>query len=101
MLLKSTSDWLGWLKPHLKTEDELFTQAGQSLEADLLTFWRWSVSDLVSNATCSRLAEFIVALAMDITLNEPRDEWGAYDMQTRDGIKIEVKSAAYLQSWTQ
>jgi hypothetical protein len=94
-------DWLGLLKPNPKTGQERFTIAGKSLDTDLLTFWRWSVSDLVSNATRGRLAEFIVALAMDIPLDEPRDEWGAYDLTTPNGIKIEVKSAAYLQSWTQ
>jgi hypothetical protein len=94
-------DWLGLLKPNLKTGQERFSRAGGSLEADLLAFWRWSASDLASNATRGRLAEFIVALAMGIPLNEPRDEWGAYDLQTQEGIKIEVKSAAYVQSWSQ
>lgn len=30
-----------------------------------------------------------------------RDEWDAFDLKTKDGIKIEVKSAAYIQSWNQ
>ncbi len=30
-----------------------------------------------------------------------RTEWDAYDLLTDDGIKIEVKSAAYVQSWEQ
>jgi hypothetical protein len=46
------------------------------------------------------LAEYIVAKALDID-NKVRIEWDAYDLKTEDGIKIEVKSAAYLQSWKQ
>ncbi|MBK8535794.1 MAG: hypothetical protein IPL59_12085 [Candidatus Competibacteraceae bacterium] len=30
-----------------------------------------------------------------------RNEWSAYDLETRTGFKVEVKSAAYLQSWRQ
>ena len=30
-----------------------------------------------------------------------RDEWGAFDLTTAEGLKVEVKSAAYLQSWYQ
>jgi hypothetical protein len=29
------------------------------------------------------------------------DEWAAYDLETPSGIRIEVKSAAYLQAWHQ
>ncbi|MBL9189804.1 MAG: hypothetical protein JNK23_20150 [Opitutaceae bacterium] len=67
----------------------------------LQDFWRWSASDLVSNATRGRLAEFIVARALNISTGEFRDEWAAYDLITSEGVKIEVKSAAYIQSWSQ
>src|SRR5690606_19809719 len=67
----------------------------------VLDFWKWSVSDLLSNATRGILAEFIVATATGVDLNTVRDEWGAFDLETREGIKIEVKSAAYLQTWNQ
>ena len=30
-----------------------------------------------------------------------RDGWAAYDLETSDGIKVEVKSAAYVQGWHQ
>ncbi len=82
-----------------KTGRERFSFAGQHLEADLLAFWQWSVS-LLSNASRGRLAEYIVALALDVPC-EVRAEWDAYDLETRDGIKVEVKSAAYVQSWAQ
>jgi len=73
----------------------------QELSHTLLDFWRWSVSDILSKATRGRLAEFIVATATNIDITQVRDEWGAYDLLTPDGVKVEVKSAAYLQSWEQ
>ncbi len=89
------------LLPSLKTGQEAFHQAGQTIDCTLLAFWRWNASDLASNTTRGQLAEFIVALALSLPLDAPRQEWGAYDLLTPDGIKIEVKSAAYLQSWAQ
>lgn len=46
------------------------------------------------------LAEFIVALALGLG-NGKRTEWDAYDLETPEGSKIEVKSAAYIQAWQQ
>lgn len=46
------------------------------------------------------LAEFIVASTID-ALRNPREEWDAYDLITKDGLKIEIKSSSYLQSWEQ
>lgn len=46
------------------------------------------------------LAEFIVASTIDV-LKNPREEWDAYDLITKEGLKIEIKSSAYLQSWEQ
>jgi hypothetical protein len=84
-----------------KTGDELLSNHGDPIGYRLRDFWQWSVSDLVSNATRGRLAEFIVATTLQVNVKEVRDEWQAYDLTTTDGIKIEVKSAAYLQSWNQ
>lgn len=47
------------------------------------------------------IAEFLVASAIGIPTSGVRDSWAAYDLITADGLKIEVKSAAYLQSWAQ
>ncbi|MDE2756857.1 MAG: hypothetical protein OXI92_09980 [Acidobacteriota bacterium] len=63
-------------------------------------FWEWSASDLVSNATRGILAEFLVAAAIGQS-DGVRSEWDAYDLQTASGLKLEVKSSAYLQSWYQ
>jgi hypothetical protein len=81
---------------------EAFTMLGEDQEFNLLDFWQWSVSDLVSNATRGRLAEYIVAKALGIdTSKAVRDEWDAFDLTSPSGVKVEVKSAAYLQAWRQ
>ncbi len=65
-----------------------------------MSFWQWSASDLVSNALRGRLAEFLVAQALGIA-DGVRAEWDAYDLRTPNGLTIEVKSGAYIQSWGQ
>jgi len=65
-----------------------------------LSFWQWSSSELLGNALRGILAEFIVASTIDI-LDKPREEWDAYDLKTKNGLKIEIKSSSYLQSWKQ
>jgi len=69
-------------------------------ELDRSEFWQWAYADLLSNAQRGVLAEFIVGKALNC-LKENRVEWDAYDLITEDGMKIEVKSAAYVQSWKQ
>lgn len=85
----------------LKTGKENLTFNEKLLDFSLLDFWRWSVSDILSNATRGRFAEFIVATAINIEKTALRDEWSAYDLETPTGIKLEIKSAAYIQSWFQ
>ena len=83
-----------------KTGSERFHNGG-SADFDLLDFWRWSSSDLVSNVTRGVLAEYIVARAVGVSTAEVRDPWAAFDLETPDGIKIEVKSSGFVQSWRQ
>lgn len=92
---------LGPLKASRRTGRERFVNGGAALSFDVGDFWAWSVSDLVSNASRGRLAEYIIARALGIDTSGVRNEWAAYDLVTASGIKIEVKSAAYLQAWFQ
>lgn len=85
----------------IKNGDEKFISQSQVLNFSLLDFWKWSVSDILSNTTRGILAEFIVAKAQNADIAKVRNEWDAYDLITPRGIKIEVKSSAYLQSWEQ
>ena len=85
-----------------KKGSESFCARGSALDFNLLDYWRWSSSDLVGNTARGILAEYIVARALKIpTDKEVRDEWAPFDLKMPDGIKIEVKSAAYVQSWEQ
>lgn len=63
-------------------------------------FWQWAYSDFLSNAARGVLAEYIVGTALDC-LSQSRKEWDAYDLVSKGGAKIEVKSSSYLQSWPQ
>lgn len=93
---------LGHIEPNRKTGEESFVSGEDRRNFSLLDFWQWSVSDLVSNATRGILAEFIVARALGVrTSNEIRGDWDTYDLDTPEGIKVEVKSSAYVQSWGQ
>lgn len=92
---------LGPLQIHRRTGTERFHQGDDDLGFDLLSFWQWSTSDLVSNTTRGVLAEYIVAHALGLETKGVRNEWAAYDLSTEDGIKVEVKSAAFVQSWHQ
>lgn len=92
---------LGRKIAELRTGGEPLLGADGVPVATLVDFWRWNTSDLLSNATRGVLAEFIVALATGCDIRKPREEWSAHDLTTADGVRIEVKSAAYLQSWNQ
>lgn len=83
-----------------KTGEEHFLSENKPTKFSLLNFWQWSGSDLTNNAFRGMLAEFIVACDLGVD-NGIRTEWDAYDLITENGIKIEVKSSAYLQSWHQ
>src|SRR5215216_807098 len=83
-----------------KTGNEPFRIDGHTTTFGLLTFWQWAFSNLASNALRGVLAEYIVACDLGVA-GGVRTEWDAFDLRTPDGKKVEVKSAAYLQSWKQ
>ena len=75
------------------------TPISQTNGLQVVDFWAWAYSDLLSNANRGVFAEFIVGAALD-ALEGMRLEWDAYDL-TYQNRKIEVKSSAYLQTWQQ
>ena len=82
--------------------EEKFRDGSNNLDFNLLSFWQWSSSDVVSNYTRGILAEYMVGKALGcIKDDDVRDEGRAYDLDTQAGVRIEVKSAAYVQSWKQ
>jgi hypothetical protein len=87
-----------------KTGEEPFRIDHLELNTKLVGFWQWSCSNLLGNSLRGHLAEYIVGLALGC-IGKVRQEWDAVDLQWEpEGggkIRIEMKSAAYLQSWKQ
>ena len=69
------------------------------LGATVGDFWAWAYSDILNNVDRAVFAEFVVGMALGVT-DAPRVEWDDVDLRYR-GKNIEVKSAAYVQSWHQ
>jgi hypothetical protein len=84
-----------------RTGTEPFTFRARALPISILDFWRWSASDLLNSATRGVLAEFIVSRALGIERPAAREAWAPRDLTTPAGIKVEVISASYIQSWHQ
>jgi hypothetical protein len=94
-------DSLARIRVSRKTGSEPLTIAGQRAGPTLADFWAWSRSDLLDNYERGVLAEFIVATALGVPTSGTRVNWATWDLTTPAGIRVEVKSAAYLQSWAQ
>lgn len=85
----------------LSTNDK-FTFHGSDLDLSIGDFWSWAYSDLLNNTYRGVLAEFIVYSSLSFTpppTSKMRIDWTPYDLTGPSGQRIEVKSAAYLQSW--
>jgi hypothetical protein len=68
-------------------------------DATVVDFWRFAMPDLRMNNTRGLFAEFLVHQA--VGSRKPRVEWASHDVETGDGLRIEVKAGAYLQAWEQ
>ena len=66
----------------------------------VIDYWAWAHSDLVDNIERGIFAEFLVHTAMNEADNV-RVNWNSCDVISPEGIRIEVKSSGYLQSWEQ
>lgn len=88
------------LVPAPKSGSERFRSAKGDLGFGIADFWRWSTSDLTNNAMRGILAEFLVMRALGVR-SDVRTEWDAYDLVTDEGVRVEVKSSAYIQTWHQ
>lgn len=81
------------------TGNEHFTFDNMPIGKLLGDFWSWSSSDLLNNLR-DPLAEFIVSAALELDNEVCQKSTGSYDLKTSSGLKIEVKSSTYLQSWS-
>lgn len=90
---------------HVLTGDEHIMFDGMPTGYLLSDFWAWSSSDLLNNTLRGAYAEFVVSAALGLRLDTPQTDWTPYDvyypLDKKTGIRIEVKSAAYLQAWEQ
>ena len=84
----------------MKAGNEPFHTAGVPSGFALLDYWRWAESDLLNNTRRAIIAEYLIARAVGAA-DEPRVEWAGVDVVTRQGVRVEVKSSAYVQSWEQ
>lgn len=91
---------LGPIPVTRRTGQEPFHRSGVSIDHPLLDFWQWSASDVLGNTARGILAEYIVALDLGVAASV-WSSWDPFDITARDGTKIEVKSAAFLQTWRQ
>jgi hypothetical protein len=80
--------------------ERAFTHKRGDAGFTLLDFWAWAYSDIHNNTTRGAVAEFIVAMALRLDKQIPRDAWSKYDLEYRS-TGIEVKSASYHQRWYQ
>lgn len=92
---------LGKLAVRRRTGLEPFQVAGAGLGFDVHSFWAWAFSDLVGNTTRGVLAEYLIARVLGLAQDDTRDAWAPVDLVARSGVKIQVKSAAFVQSWHQ
>jgi hypothetical protein len=88
------------VKAKQKDGNEPFHEDGKPLTVKLKHFWQWSASDLMSNASRGLLARYLVARALGLA-DGVRNECAPFDLETKDGMKIEVKSFSPFQSGSQ
>ena len=87
------------------TGNEKFIFKDKDLGKTMLNFWSWAYSDLFRNVNRGAFAEFVVREAMNTQCRNtpPRPDFrvsmDAYDLLSPDGIRVEVKSSAYIQAW--
>ncbi|QTH59259.1 hypothetical protein J5O04_10695 [Corynebacterium hindlerae] len=82
-----------------ESRDPILGRNGNKI-GELQEFWGWYASDLLGNLLRGVFAEYLVGTALGCDLSGIRVEWDAYDLTTPEGLKIEVKSSGYLQSWS-
>lgn len=82
--------------------NEPFLVGGKPISLTMNDYWRWAYSDLADSHNRSVMAEFIVASsigAAHLDTDTSRSARKQYSLLSPDGYKLEVQSAAYVQSW--
>lgn len=81
---------------------ERFSAHGEELDMAISDFWSWAYSDLLNNTLRGVMAEFLVYSSFRSAdfPTQMHTDWLPFDVTSPSGRRIEVKSAAYLQSCT-
>ncbi|HET9767755.1 MAG TPA: hypothetical protein VFS60_12950 [Thermoanaerobaculia bacterium] len=66
--------------------------------ATVEAFWRWAYGDLCDDDVKAAYAEWLVALLLGLP-QQRRNTGTRSDLITPGGVRLEVKSSAYWQSW--
>jgi hypothetical protein len=89
--------------PNTLTGDERLANAPPEIQdTPVLAFWQWAFSNLCANNIRGIFAEWLVARLLLLPQPQPlRDSWTEWDLTTPEGVTIEVKTSAYIQTWSQ
>lgn len=79
--------------------EKISDEHGNSV-ATVQDFWAWAYSNLTNNTERGAYAEYLVSIALEAEAIT-RIDWMPFDVLTPDGIRVEVKTSAYLQAWKQ
>ena len=65
----------------------------------ILDFWRWAFSDLKMRDVRDIFAQWMVAKLLGIP-TKVRSAWDTHNLTAPNGVRIAVKAAAYLHTWS-
>lgn len=91
---------LGFVLPQRLSGAESVVGPDGKPVSSLLDYWTWSASDLLGNVQRGVLAEYLVSLALGGAASV-RTPWDSFDARSAAGLTVEVKSASYIQQWSQ
>ena len=80
-----------------KSEDRVLG-VGAPNHATVAEFWEWAFGDLCDDDIKGIYAEWVVTKILSIP-SARRVSWANSDIITPEGVRIEIKSSAYWQSW--
>lgn len=86
--------------PRLSGDEGVVPDSLNLSDATVLDFWQWGFSNLRFNDVRGVFAEWLVGKLLGIPMTV-RGSWDEYDLATPEGVRLEVKAAAYLQAWPQ
>lgn len=79
-------------------DDAVHGAGGHPDGATVLEFWRWAFADLSDDDVKGWFAEWLVGRILGLPMAR-RISWANSDHVTPEGMRIEIKSSAYWQSW--